>query len=370
MKKNILILTSEMGQGHMSAAKGIKEGIESAYGKTYNIEIVNFFEFLNKKINRMGKKAYENWARTNAFLVNFIFERWNKKGRMKLLNLLNYPIVYKKISQFFIEKKPDLIISTYPIWDHITVKILKKYNTRVPFISMITDSTNVHKAWTTANVDYHIVTDSSTAKAIEKQKVPSKKIKNFGFPVKKAFFNPTDRVTFLESIKLDPQYFTILLIAVSQKKKKNIKTVEQIHSMHPDANIIIICGRDEHLKSSFDQFSKEENIRIIGWTDQMPDFIKSSDLIITKAGGATVMECIAAAKPIIITKTIARHELGNALYVTKRGLGIFLKRQNSNIGNAVEDIRENYHAYRTNLFKASKPKASLEIAHFVHKLLR
>lgn len=370
MKKNILILTSEMGQGHMSAARGIQEGLELAYGKTYNIEIVNFIEFLNKKINKVSKKTYEKLASTNPFIVNFLFERWNKKSRMKLLNILNYPMVYRKIKQFFLEKKPDLIISTYPLWDHLTVKLLKKYNPRIPFISVITDSTIVHEAWTTAEVDYHIVPDSSTAKALEEQKIHPKKIKTFGFPIKKVFFEPINRQKFLESMNLDPKNFTILLIAVSQKKGKNIKTVDQIRASNPDSNIIIICGRDHHLLSSFEKLGKEKNTLVLGWTDQMPNFIKSSDIVITKAGGATIMECIAAAKPVIITKTIARHELGNAQFVTKRKLGVFLKRKNSNIATAINEIREDYDSYLNNLNKASKPKASLEIAQFVHKLLR
>src|ERR1700690_1053178 len=97
MHKKILILSANMGQGHMSAAKAIKEAIEHLYGHTYNVEIVDLMELLSRSINRVSQKTYDSLSRRAPIAVEFIFESWDKQWRMKMLNRINYPLVLRKV---------------------------------------------------------------------------------------------------------------------------------------------------------------------------------------------------------------------------------------------------------------------------------
>ena len=136
-----------------------------------------------------------------------------------------------------------------------------------------------------------------------------------------------------------------------------------------DRNIIVITGRDNQIKPKFNRYKKHKNVKIIGWTDQMPNFIKSADLVATKAGGATVMECIAAQKPIIVTSTLARHESGNAELIKNYHLGIIANARRPKITQHILSIRENYQKIQKNLKKVANPDAALKIAAFLAQLL-
>lgn len=365
MAKNIIILSAEIGQGHMSAAKAVKEGIEHLYNKSYNVEIIDFMNFLNAKINRVTKKTYERFAKSAPGVCNFIFKTWDRKWQIKLLNKLNYQLVYKKLARFFHEKKPDLIISTFPVWDHLARESFRKYNGELKFISIITDSINIHNAWTLADIDYQIVANQETAQAVKKLGVPSNKVKNLGFPVRLNFLHQIDRATFLKKQGLDPKKFTILFLPVSQKQRKNIKIMRQLVKEQTDCNIIVITGLDHKIKTALDRQKMPKNVKIIGWTNQMPDYIKTADIVITKAGGATVMECIAAKKPLIITSMIASHESGNAELVKRYKLGHLANSRRANISASINEIRKHYGSYKKNLTKISNPGAALKIAKFV-----
>lgn len=367
--KKIIILSAEMGQGHMSAAKAVQEGLERVFGEEVDVEIVDVMKLMNEKINRISKKTYENLAKSAPYVMNFIFERWNGSKRIKALNTINYPFGHNQLKKFFEEKKPDLIVSTFPVWDLLALKIFRKLNKTAKFVSIITDSVNIHKAWTAADFDYQIVANEETAKSVETNGVPPGKIKTLGFPVRLDFLNKVDRQSFLTSQGLNPEKFTILFLAVSQKRKQNLTIIQQIRGKHPNANIIIICGRDNQSLKNLQQLPKSESLKIIGWTDQMASFIKSSDVIVTKAGGATIMECIAAKKPIIITKTIAKHEIGNAMLVKKYQLGIYDENKKSDISEQIEKIRTHYRKYERNLAKMSHPEAAITIAKFLGKLI-
>ena len=102
----------------------------------------------------------------------------------------------------------------------------------------------------------------------------------------------------------------------------------------------------------------------------MPEFIKAADIVVTKAGGATVMECIAAEKPMVITSTIPGQEEGNAELIKRHQLGIVPASSAMGISESIEFIRRNYPLFQRNLKKHSKPDAAIKIAEFISNLLQ
>ena len=364
--KKVLILSCHMGQGHMSAAKAIKAGVEQLYKKELSAEIVDLVEILSPLVNRVAQKTYDRLARGPLFKI--LFKTMDKKWRMKLLNRLNYRFALKKIDKLFTEKKPDIVISTWPVWDYIVLKILKKQQLKCKFISIITDSIMVHNAWVIADADYHIVPNTDTAESAHALGVKSKKIKTLGFPVRLDFLKKTDRQSFLKKLKLNPKNFTVLFLPTVQKTSKNLTIMKELLKAK-DRNIIIITGRDKKITPKFARYKNRKNIKIMGWTDQMPDFIKSADIVITKAGGATVMECIAAQKPIIITSTIARHEAGNAELIKRYKVGIIAKSRRPKLDQNILTIQKNYSKFRKNLKKIANPGAALKIAEFINEIV-
>lgn len=367
--KKILILSAHMGQGHMSAAKSVKQAIEHLYDHDYDVEIVDLMELLSRSINRVSQKTYDSLSRRAPIICEFIFESWDKEWKMKLLNRLNYAIVLRKVKKFIREKKPDLVVSTFPVWDYLMRKLLKKYNPAVKFISIITDSIFIHSAWITGNPDEQIVPNRDTAESIIKLGFNENKIRVLGFPVRLEFLKPLDKKEFLKGQNLNPDLFTILFLPTAQKPRRNIKLMEELIQNFKNCNIIVIAGRDVKIMNKLEGYNLYENVKVIGWTDQMPNFLKASDVVLSKAGGATVMECIAAEKPIIITSTIARHERGNAELVKRYKLGIVENKRKPQITRSIQTIEKSYKMYQKNIRKMSNPDASLTIAKHLVELL-
>lgn len=374
MPKKILILSVNFGQGHMSAAKAIQQAINQLYPADYAVEVVDFVQFSNSLFNTITQKTYNRVSSSSPTIWKILFKGTNRDLSMKVLNQLNTPFFVRKLTHLFTEKKPDIVISTFPVMDPIARKILKKINKNLKFISVITDSILVHKAWIMAKPDFHIVANQETANTLSKELgIQKTKIKTLGFPVKLDFLQPTNREEFLKNLGLKPENFTLLFLPTAQKNKKNIQFMQQIMSMKKPLNCIIITGRDPKIKPSLEKFLKRNanpNIQtqIIGWTDHMPEFIKAADLVITKAGGATVMECIAAQKPMIITSYIPGQEEGNVLLIERHKIGI-IDGSSEKLNENIELIQKNYRHFQGNLQKISHPDAALKIARFIAKML-
>jgi len=61
-------------------------------------------------------------------------------------------------------------------------------------------------------------------------------------------------------------------------------------------HLTVTVGRDPDLRTKLIERTRKhaDRVRVLGWTNQMPELLMSHHLVIGKAGGATVQEAIAA----------------------------------------------------------------------------
>ena len=100
----------------------------------------------------------------------------------------------------------------------------------------------------------------------------------------------------------------------------------------------------------------------------MPRLLCESDLLIGKAGGATVQETIAARCPMIINHMVSGQEEGNAqLIVETRSGAIALSNDEvvAQVQRAFTDDAKQWHEWSSNIWKLSRPRAPLDIAEFL-----
>lgn len=369
-QKKILILSAKVGQGHMTAAHAIADALHHEYGYDYDVEIVDFMELLSSVINVVTKKYYENSVKFAPSMYKLLYESSNRNVAMvKLLNQVNYPFVLSKIKKFFEEKQADLLISTFPIWNYLAADIWKKYNKDAKFVSIVTDSITIHNSWVLADTDVHVVANDDTKESLLKLGVKEDRIQTLGFPVNLDFLKEVDRDAFLKKLDLDPKQQTILFLPTSQGPRKNQRITKEIIGYRQKQNVIIITGRDSKNKPRLEKLTEDyPNVRVIGWTDHMADFIQVADIVVTKAGGATIQECIAAQKPMVITSVIPGQEQGNAVLIKRYRLGIVAAARD-NIAEHIDYINKNFQLFDRNLKKMSNPRSALQIAEYLHKLL-
>ena len=98
--------------------------------------------------------------------------------------------------------------------------------------------------------------------------------------------------------------FKILYI-INTGKKKCGKAIDRLLEI-PNTHLTITVGRDAELKEKLARRAREYGgrVQILGWTNQMPQLMRTHHLVITKAGGATVQEAIAGRCPMILNQVL------------------------------------------------------------------
>ena len=86
--------------------------------------------------------------------------------------------------------------------------------------------------------------------------------------------------------------------------------------------LTITVGKDASFKEAVER-AVEGRAEVLGWTDRIPALMLSSHLVVSKAGGATTHECVAAGVPMIITHVIPGQEAGNGRLIAEHDAGSY-----------------------------------------------
>lgn len=365
--KKVLILTASHGHGHLATARAVKQAIDQQYPDQIEVEIVDLLDELRRHWNQFINKSYDRTTKYAPVLYKLIFEATDSRRIAEAFGKFMYIFNEKRLAKFLTDHEPSLILINYAAYQEAIGLVAEKYLPSIPLISMITDSISVHSGWTSQYMDFYIVANQDTATVVKSLGASDSQIKTLGYPVNLAFSEPLNKKAFINHIGLDAASKTLLFLPTADKITKSRQIIKALLKLS-DTNLVVITGRDQDLHDKLAAFNKFSNFHLVGWTDEMASFIRASDLVISKAGGSTVMECIAACVPMVIHNIIPGQEEGNAEYVSRHHLGI-VELMASQIAPAINNIFSHYDYYKKNLHQHSNPQAAIKIADYIANLL-
>ena len=345
MSKKVLIMSASTGGGHNRAARAIKEELESRTIDNMSIEceIVDSLKLVNNTMDKVISRGYEKSAlytpKAYGSVYRFSETTIASKNEFKTNPLTS--LMARKFKHLLNESTPDLIIGTHP-FPMIALSTLKKNNnihslsrsesfyksTKVdipPMISVLTDYTT-HSTWIQNEIDYYIVGHEYVKELLVYEGVDSEKVKAFGIPVEKSFLSHRDRETVLTELGLSPEKLTVLLMGGSFGAGNIKETLEDLIAIDRDFQILVITGRNEHLKDKLskmlDSTIHNKNICLLGYTNKMNDILASIDVLISKPGGLTTTEALLNDVPMIVPYFIPGQEEENPDFLTNCGAAL------------------------------------------------
>src|SRR6266404_4280962 len=359
--KKVLILTAGFGDGHNTAARNLAEAFELISGDV-KVEVLDLFQSSLGIVNDVLRKAYLGLARFAPGVWGGIYSLLDN-SRLADRRLIGFAHLKGALGQILDETQPDCVISTYPLYGHVIQDLYRDHAERpFCFLTVITDSISVNASWYRAPSDWFCVPNEATAQVLRDHGVPPERMQSFGFPV-----NPVFAEAQLNGLTdpIDGLPRRILYI-INTGKKKCGKAIDRLLEF-PSTRLTVTVGRDAELKEKLLRRTRHcaDRIRVLSWTNQMPQLMLNHHLVVTKAGGATVQEAIAARCPMILNQVIPGQEDGNAQWVRHCDVGAIAEK-NGEVVEWVERVfaREGrlWRQWRENLTRICKPDASLRIA--------
>lgn len=332
--KKVLIFTASIGGGHNEAASCLeKEFIRHGFV----VKKLDALREINKGLDAFISGSCKVLVNIFPKLYGNIYDISNKDKPNKLLSNSLSKISKERVYNIILEENPDLIITTHCFVVSVVGYLKEKGLIDIPFVSVVTDY-EAHQTYINKYVDAYITGSDYTSETLVKQGILKSKIFSYGIPIKAEFLNSLN----VTSPKEKP--FQILLMAGSLGLKGMKKVLKNIIVMGGSYHIVIVCGNNKELKRSIEReygdLIEDKKITLYGFTNDIPNIMESSDLIITKPGGLTISEAIAKKLPMIIPYYIPGQEKENLDFLVKEGAAIYVY-EISDIKELVESIMDN-----------------------------
>jgi processive 1,2-diacylglycerol beta-glucosyltransferase len=99
--------------------------------------------------------------------------------------------------------------------------------------------------------------------------------------------------------------------------------VEVLQKVQQPIQVVVISGRNKKLEDRLKGISETQHpLKIIGYTQEMDQWMAASDLLIGKAGGLTSSEALACGLVLVIVNPIPGQEERNSDHFLEEGVAI------------------------------------------------
>ncbi|HEX8707719.1 MAG TPA: glycosyltransferase [Pyrinomonadaceae bacterium] len=374
----ILIISSDTGGGHRSAAAAIVAGVQRFFnGRSYAVRVVRAIEeahsitdklvglynwilrhkqhwmkYLYWAVNRFRPETREFFYRKTVGFVRDLFERWC----------------------------PHVVVSVHPLTQHAIARVLKELGLadRIPLVTVVTDPCyGFWRGWACDDVRLYLVASPEARQQLIDYGVAPERIKVSGMPVHPKFEFPDEQAAMAarSALNLDPQKFTVFVNA-GWAGGGNIPAIFR-ELVRGELNIqaIFLAGKNEELRSEAESLALTAKfpVRVIGYSDHIEQLMRAANVMISKLGGLTTFEAFACRVPIIADATTPPmpQEAGAVSLISKRGAGVLLHHATDIvpvIRRMMEDTKH-YAAMRAATLSLAIPDATRHIVEEITALI-
>ena len=368
----ILIISSDTGGGHRSAAQAIAVGLQKFWhGESIAVRIIKAIEE-GHHITEKLVSVY-NWIlRNKQNWMKYVYWLMNKIRPETREFIQNRGLGYVR-SQF--EKWcPHVVVSVHPLTQHIFGRILKELNltSQIPLVTIVTDPCyGFWKGWACDDVSLYLVANDDARRQLLDYGVSPEKIRISGLPLHPKFreVNEADAQDARRAFGLDPNKFTIFVNA-GWIGGGNIPTIfRELVRGELDVQAIFLAGKNEDLRLEAEEIARGAKfpVKVIGYSDEVEKLMHSANVMVSKLGGLTTFEALACRLPIIadITTPPMPQEAGTAKLISTRGAGILLKRSHD-IVPTIRSLVNDADKYR----KMKDATADLSVPNSTEQIIR
>ena len=344
----ILIISSDTGGGHRSAAQSISDGLNKFWqGDSPVVKVIKGVEESHHITDKLVN-VY-NWVLKNKqHWMKYLYWAVNKIRPETREFFLKRCIGY--VRDQFEKWCPHVVVSVHPLTQHIFARILRELNLtdQVPLVTVVTDPCyGFWKGWACDDVSLYLVANDDARDQLIDYGIRPEKIKVSGMPVNPKFHevDEQDAQNVRRVYGLDPNKFTVFLNAGWVGGGNIPHIFRELVRGELDVQAIFLAGKNEELRLEAEQIASQAKfpVKVIGYSDEIEKLMQSANVMISKLGGLTTFEALACRLPIIADATTPPmpQEAGTVNLIQRRGAGILLHRPADIVPTIQNLLRDN-----------------------------
>jgi processive 1,2-diacylglycerol beta-glucosyltransferase len=189
-----------------------------------------------------------------------------------------------------------------------------------------------------------------------------------GVPLRPGFETPVDPLAARRALGLSPALPVVLAMAGAQGSFGRLLDVTRaLKELTAPVQALVVSGHDTELAGEIGRLTAGSTIRTLGFVDDVRPLMAAADVLVSKAGGMTLAEAMAAELPLLTYGSLPGQERRNEHFASRAGIALVARRQRE-LGRALERALSEpklLDRLREQMRRVRRPDASRQIASLV-----
>lgn len=366
-RRRILILTASYGSGHNRVAATLAAELRRAGALPRVVD--HFYDLVHPEFDRLTRRLYYTVLRRAPVLWGAAYWLGDQISVSSPWLLGLNRLGTRKLGKLLAADPPDHVVSVHPT-PVAALSELGRRGVRIPPHTTVFTDFVAHTQWMYPHVERYCVPAEEIAHDLIARGVARERVTVTGIPVAEEFAEPSERAQARLALGLSPRLPVLLVMDGSGGGFGRLEeAMRTVLAMEEPLQVVVVTGREEALEARLRGLAagRESRIKVFGYVDSVRQFMAAADFLVTKAGGLTLGEALAAELPVICFGSLPGQEARNERFAAMAGValvassGAQLQRV---IGAALRDpvllrnIRERIRSYR-------RPRAAAAIVEMV-----
>lgn len=313
----LLLVSATIGEGHNATARAVEEAARARWPGCAVIW-VDALQVMGSWVPAAFQRIYVTNVESTPWLYDFFYaalwrQRWFADGCRRFVGSW----CGRRLRPVLAEHRPDLIVSTYPLGTAGLDWLRGRGELDVPIAAVISDFAP-HPFWVYSRIDLHYVMSENGLRAARRAQPRS--VHAVSAPPVESRFRPRAKAEARQDCGL-PAEGRILLISCGSLGFGSVERAADAALRTGIDRVVVLCGHNEALLRRLrDRAGQDPRLVPLSWVRNVPAYTAAADVVVTNAGGATALEALACARPVLMVEPIAGHGRANAELMADAGL--------------------------------------------------
>ncbi|MEO8897762.1 MAG: glycosyltransferase [Candidatus Dormibacter sp.] len=371
----LLFLIADTGGGHRAGATAVARRIEADRPGEFDIQIVDPVATRSPALLGRTADLYGPLIQHATWLWAGLYHATNSRAAVGLLRRSALRPVGDAVAGLLSSVGPAAVVSFHPLLNHLAAQAVRTGPApRTPMITVITDLVDVHAGWACRDVDAVVIPSPGGLDRCRRAGIPANRCHQLGLPVDSTFTQPlpsaAERRELRARLGLTEDRFTVLVCGGADGSGSLDRRARAIADAGLHVGLAVICGRNvrarRRLSGLLDAGGRP--VPVHGFVDNMADWMRAADVVVTKAGPGTIVEALCSGLPMLLTWYVPGQERGNVEWLVDTGAGRYVP-GGRQLVDAVAELSApgspGLVAMRSAVAAAARPDATARIATLV-----
>ncbi|MFN8613768.1 MAG: glycosyltransferase [Vulcanimicrobiota bacterium] len=303
--KVMVVHSSATGAGHRVAAESLVDALKEHPGVT--AESFDTLTVSSPQVREAQQSAIKSMERIPG-LSRWAYEaavRGNPIVGLAQLALMavkahKSPEALQHIQDF----QPDLIVSTQAEASQMLAHWKRGGKVEAPVWSVLTDHV-ADGRWVSSQVDRYFVANQPMVDEMTRLGVDAHKVEVSGIPIRPPVISSESNAELRQRLGLQPDLATVVITGGGLGGQPFELLVEEMGKLPFPKQIVCITGTNQQARQALEEQSCPHPLLVQGKVDNMQEWMRAADVVVTKAGGLSTSEIQALGKPMVIHRPVS-----------------------------------------------------------------